>query len=186
MKPEMRMWSGQLVDPLNITPEQVRFDDICFALANICRYGGHCHRHYSVAEHTIKLYETMLGDGCDNTLLLYALLHDAAEAYVGDIPAPFKQHLRQFHKIERNVQKNIARAVGIDVDRFIYTIEEGVVNGYDIAEGGNERDTLWLPSAHAEMKNLIAPARKLMHLIRQHVAVLPGMTQEKLLSLALV
>jgi 5'-deoxynucleotidase YfbR-like HD superfamily hydrolase len=55
-------------------------------LSNICRYGGHSDRFYSVAEHCCLLY--------DNVNAYYkplALLHDAAEAYIGDIPRPVKR-----------------------------------------------------------------------------------------------
>lgn len=83
--------SGQKFDLANPDKNDVRLDDIAYALSRICRFNGHCVRHYSVAEHCI-IMSLGLG-GISHRLALLALLHDAHEAYVGDISAPMKQAL---------------------------------------------------------------------------------------------
>lgn len=84
--------SGRFVDVLSPDPEAIDLDDIAHALSLTCRYGGHVKRFYSVAEHAILVHDLLrFGQDERNTaLLLAALLHDAAEAYLGDVVAPLK------------------------------------------------------------------------------------------------
>lgn len=68
--------------------EDVSIEDIAHSLAHICRFAGHTREFYSVAQHSCLAYD--LSDGLDPVLRRNALLHDAAEAYTGDIPRPVK------------------------------------------------------------------------------------------------
>ena len=148
----MRLFSGQLVDPLNLRPDQVRFDDICFALGNFCRYGGHCHCHFSVAEHTLDVFNLVRFAGGNRDEQLYALIHDASEAYTGDIPQPIKERLG-IRKIEEQINKTVAIALGLEPDRFLYAIEQGIVKRFDVDAGSEERSWLWTPEAtHRDAK----------------------------------
>jgi len=74
--------------PLDPRPEDVHIEDIAHALTNICRFGGHTKDYYSVGQHSVLCSEHAPPD-----LALAALLHDAAEAYCGDIPRPWKKFL---------------------------------------------------------------------------------------------
>lgn len=74
-------------------PDQVRLEDISWALDNICRYGGHSLRHYSVAEHMVRgarLLEVFCPPRSYFFVNKHWLLHDSAEAYSGDICKPIK------------------------------------------------------------------------------------------------
>lgn len=74
--------------------EDIHIEDIAHALSMTCRFGGHCDRFYSVAEHSILLVRRLSSTGTATALtLLAALLHDAEEAYLPDIPAPIKYQL---------------------------------------------------------------------------------------------
>lgn len=81
-----------LEDP---SPDMVRIEDIAHATSNICRYTGHCRRFYSVAEHMV------IGCGLvpEKFQLMY-LLHDAAEAYFGDVSRPLKLLLDRYDTLE--------------------------------------------------------------------------------------
>lgn len=82
----IRTFSGKLVDPINLTPDDICIEDIAHALSNQCRFSGHVRRFYSVAEHSVRVMKKCKIDP------LSALLHDASEAYLVDVPRPLKHH----------------------------------------------------------------------------------------------
>lgn len=73
-------------DPID--PDAIDIWDIAHALSHQCRYAGHTNMLYSVAQHSLLLAERVPGNADDK---LNALLHDAAEAYVCDLPSPLKK-----------------------------------------------------------------------------------------------
>jgi hypothetical protein len=175
----MRMFSGQLVKPLELRVEDVRLDDICYALGNICRYGGHCHAHYGVAEHTLDVMDRVRSAGGDETEELFAGLHDAGEAYVGDVPHPIKAELG-IPPIEDRIQKVIATAFGLDYDAFKRSIEEGIVKYCDKAAGDEERSWLWSTTASTRVANPRHHARQLFRRISRLLVARPSSTEEQL------
>ena len=48
-------YSGNLFWPLLPNPADVRIEDIAHALSNQCRFAGHSHTFYSVAEHCVRV-----------------------------------------------------------------------------------------------------------------------------------
>lgn len=73
--------------------------DIAHALSLTCRYNGHCNFFYSVAEHCCKISDYVSKDA-----KLFGLLHDASEAYLGDIPKPIKKHCEDYLKMEKRLE----------------------------------------------------------------------------------
>lgn len=65
---------------------------IARALAHTARFGGHTTRFYSVAEHSLHV-SYLLEESHGREAAIHGLLHDAHEAYVGDVPSPTKQVL---------------------------------------------------------------------------------------------
>jgi len=106
-------YSGIHFYPLDPRPEDVKLTDIAHALANICRFNGHTKRFYSVAEHSLNVAWLLENRGCKPKTVLYGLIHDAAEAYVCDVPRPLKRSLKGYKDIERNVMMAIYQAFGI-------------------------------------------------------------------------
>ncbi len=88
--PYLQTVSGRFVNPFDPDPEQLDPGDIARALANICRFGGHCRPFYSVAQHSVIVSELVEQRGGDLEDVFAALMHDAAEAYLGDMPHPIK------------------------------------------------------------------------------------------------
>lgn len=86
----IRTFTGKRVTPLDMKPEMVNIRDIAHALARICRYGGHVAGFVSVGLHSIEVAHMVAEDHPE--LALEALLHDAAEAYLGDLVRPLKKH----------------------------------------------------------------------------------------------
>jgi hypothetical protein len=116
-----------------LRPHEMTFDIevIANALSNICRYTGHVDRYYSVAEHCVLVSRIV-----PPRYALEGLLHDASEAYVGDVSSPLKRLLPDYRKIEDNVQDALAKAFGLvypypkeihDADKRLYWAERATV-----------------------------------------------------------
>lgn len=104
----MQTFSGGRYYPLDPRPEHIFAEDIAHALSLLCRYGGHVDRFYSVAEHCVLM---SLAVAPENALA--ALLHDATEAYVVDVPRPVKRYLSDYAAIEDRVWRAIAARFGV-------------------------------------------------------------------------
>ncbi|MDE3022314.1 MAG: hypothetical protein KGI54_10675 [Pseudomonadota bacterium] len=107
-EPFIETISGKKVHFLNPTEAEIDLRDIAYALSNICRFNGHV-PFYSVAEHSI-----MVAAKCGIDEKLAGLLHDAAEAYLSDIPSPVKDCLPEYKTIERNLQTVINKKFGVN------------------------------------------------------------------------
>jgi uncharacterized protein len=89
-------------------------EDIAHALSNICRFSGHCKKFYSVAEHSVLISHLVPPE-----LGLVGLMHDASEAYVGDMNAGLKRVIGgPFKDLERKACKAIATGYGIPIEQF--------------------------------------------------------------------
>ena len=89
----MDTFTGKRIDVLRVQPDDVCIEDIAHSLALQCRFNGHTPRFYSVAEHSVRVSELCEKIGYNRETRLMALLHDAAEAYLGDIIRPVKYGL---------------------------------------------------------------------------------------------
>lgn len=99
----MQTFTGRVFYPIDPTATDIDPVDIAHSLSLQCRYGGHVDRFYSVAEHCVLMSEWV-----DPENAIYALLHDATEAYVSDVPRPLKGHLPEYKPIEDRVWDEIA------------------------------------------------------------------------------
>ena len=91
----MQTHSGRQYWPLDPKPDDVDIFDIAHALSNLCRFGGHVSSFYSVAQHSVYVSHNVPLEW-----RLVALLHDATEAYVVDVPRPLKKFLTNYKEIE--------------------------------------------------------------------------------------
>ena len=112
--------SGIYFDFSNPCQSKVLIGDIATALSKICRFGGQLagDTFYTVAEHCVHCVKLAVEDGVtDNKILLAILLHDATEAYCGDVVKPLKNLVGEaYQQIEKRVENVIAETFNVDFD----------------------------------------------------------------------
>jgi hypothetical protein len=81
----LQVRSGRQFWPLDPRADEIDIDDIAWALSHQCRFSGHVSKFYSVAEHCVRVSYLVPPEDA-----LWALLHDASEAYLIDLPKPLK------------------------------------------------------------------------------------------------
>lgn len=103
--------SGKKIDLLNPDPTQIELSDIAVALSRVPRFGGHTLGQWSVLQHSIAVSNLV-----SDQHKLAALLHDASEAYICDIPSPLKRLLGDaYYEVERRVQEAIGKKFEVDL-----------------------------------------------------------------------
>lgn len=112
--------SGQVLDLNFIKPENVSIEDIAHSLSFQCRFNGHTNRFYSVAEHSLVLRDLVQEESGIQNLnrRIAAMLHDAAECYLGDITKPAKERLFIGEAVEGQILRVIFEAFGIPFSSF--------------------------------------------------------------------
>jgi uncharacterized protein len=108
--PFIQTVSGRRINPFEPEPELIEIGDIAQALSNQCRFGGHCRSFYSVAQHSCLLSDLLAAREAEPVALLSALLHDAPEAYLVDLPHPLK-HRSELGAIYRETESRLHEAV---------------------------------------------------------------------------
>ena len=87
----------------------VTLNAVARGLANTCRFGGQCQQFYSVAEHSIYVSRLVPAP-----LALWGLMHDASEAFIGDMPKPLKEVLPDYKALEKRIEGPILAAFGLE------------------------------------------------------------------------
>jgi uncharacterized protein len=104
----IRTFSGIYINPTNPKPELITIEDIAHSLSMQPRFGGHLPVWYSVAQHCVGVAQHCKKDK------LQALLHDASEAYLMDIPSPIKCQISNYKEIECKLMECIALKFGFN------------------------------------------------------------------------
>ncbi len=107
----LQTFTGRQFHPYNPSPDEVFIEDIAHALSMLCRYAGHCHQFYSVAQHCVLVSERVAPEHA-----LAGLLHDAPEAYLVDVPSPVKAGLPDYRALERLVEEAVFTRFGVPVE----------------------------------------------------------------------
>ena len=130
-------YSGRLFFPLEPRPADIDIVDIAHSLALQCRFNGHCRPFYSVAEHSVRV-SRILG-GAER---LWGLLHDAAEAYISDLPRPLKATAPGFRAAEDRLLEVIVTRFGLE-----WPMPAAVAQADDVLLATEMRDLMAPPTA---------------------------------------
>lgn len=106
-------FSGNKLHFLSPSPDEVDIEDIINNLGNNCRYCGNVSKFYSVAEHCVIIAKAVLEATGDKERAFSALMHDASEAYLCDIPRPMKPYLEGYFELESKLQDVIFKKFNI-------------------------------------------------------------------------
>lgn len=166
-QPLIQTFTGRLVNPLNLSVDDIDILDIAHSLAHQCRWGGHCRSHFSVAQHSVYVSRRVPSEDA-----LWGLLHDASEAYLIDLPRPLKHHPefgQVYQAAEAKVMATVAEKFGLVFprpssvkvvdDRMLATEYRDLMGGGEHPDGRDlgepYSDVLygWL-SSHAEQEFL--------------------------------
>lgn len=108
-----RTFTNKILDIQNITPEDIDIRDIAWSLSRQIRYAGHILVDYTIADHSIYMAKHFIAKG-EFKNALHALLHDATEAYISDIPSPVKQAVPAIREFENTIYDVIAVKFGLE------------------------------------------------------------------------
>ena len=108
--PAVSTKSGRRVSLLNPSPSQIVIGDIAHGLAHQCRFNGQTNKFYSVAQHSVLVASIL-----PRELRLAGLLHDASEAYLGDVVQPLKDLLPEYQSIETNFCEVLGARFGVNL-----------------------------------------------------------------------
>lgn len=163
MKPLIQTCTGKLIDLTAPTVADIDIRDIARSLSNLSRFTGHV-GFYSVAEHSVgaaaltQFFAIREMKAVEENPLLSAeafkagLLHDATEAYLGDVSSPLKSILPEYKRLEEQFHEVITERFRIHT--FKVQTEHGVVDLVKAADMamlelerqrffGLERDPAW-------------------------------------------
>lgn len=123
MTARIQTYTGLMVDPMHLSLQDIRLEDIAHALSNLCRFTGHTSRFYSVAEHCVHASRVAA-----EWATREALLHDASEAYLQDIPTPIKQcnGMEFYRAAEKRAQRAVSARFGVGALDSVYVRQADV------------------------------------------------------------
>lgn len=94
----IQTYTGIAYDLQNPDPNSINLPDVAHALSQINRFTGHTREPYSVAQHSVLVAGILQDQGESTGVIRAGLLHDAHEAYIGDVSSPVKRALGEWSR----------------------------------------------------------------------------------------
>lgn len=128
MKYFYRTFTGKMIDLNSISIEDIDVRDIAWSLSGIRRFGAHTRLRETVADHSIYMTKKFMDRG-EYKNALHALMHDATEAYITDIPSPLKNLIPQIKEFENTIYALIAKKFGLDdeLPEVVEKMDKGMI-----------------------------------------------------------
>jgi hypothetical protein len=136
VRPQILTYTGRVVNPLDVRPEDVCIEDVAHSLACSNRFCGHTVAPWNTAQHSIGVMRVVQAQSSlyDREKLLKSLLHDGGEAYVGDMTKWLKHspEMASYREAEDRAQRAVYEAFRLDPgddpdieagDRFMVRLE---------------------------------------------------------------
>ena len=154
-------YTGNHFDPINPDPELINIVDIAHALPMICRGNGQVSTFWSVGEHCILCAKAAAARGYSNRVIEGALLHDASECYLSDVPRPFKKSLKEYNRQEEillNVifEKYLGSILTEEEQRIVKEIDDAML-WFDLKYLLNESVPEEEPEVHIAIDYTVQP-----------------------------
>ena len=162
------------MDPLDAKPHELLIEDIAHALSNMPRFAGHLKEFYSVGQHCLRCLTLARNTPYE----MEALLHDASEAYLMDMPSPIKHRFPDYVLAEKNLSHQIDITFGLysemwkqeikDIDAFVLQEELAFLmhnstdvkpSWYDIKMSNLEVETMFINEYYRLTQNRITNVR---------------------------
>ncbi|SHH26818.1 HD domain-containing protein [Ferrimonas marina] len=135
--------------PLDPRQEEIQAQDIAHSLSMLCRANGHYRHFFSVAQHSLYCADEARARGLSRRVQLACLLHDASEAYTGDLTRPIKASMPAFEQMEAPLQQCIYATYGLADLTAEELAQVGAIDdamlGYEMAQLLNHHELITEP-----------------------------------------
>lgn len=131
---EFKTYTGKIINTTCFKPEDFDIIDIAQGLSRMSRYAGQRQVFNSVARHSIRVAAFIYSQTNDHELALAGLLHDASEAYICDIPSPWKSLLPDYKELETKITVSIFYRFNLSFN----LINRGIIKTADMLDRVNE------------------------------------------------
>lgn len=158
-KSAIQLYSGKFIELTAPEPKDIEILDIAHALSNLCRFTGHCTTFYSVAQHSTLVSHYIDPTYSNPRLNLAGLLHDASEAYLGDMASPLKNLMPSYKQMEWAFQAVISQCFDVDlVDSQVHEADQRIL-GDEVANLMSPHDAWkkWLTMGYGAIITPVLP-----------------------------
>lgn len=154
-------YTGKHFDPLEPDMESVDIRDIAHALSLTCRGNGHVKNFFSVGQHCVYCAKEAEARGYSKRVILGCLLHDASEAYMSDVPRPFKVVLTEYVQAEDALidliyTKYLGAPLSEEEKKLVSEIDDDILY-YDMIELLNVPQDGPVPKVKIELDYSVTP-----------------------------